>query len=87
MKCKVFCDKNVFTTIDAFNTWAKGKALTREVIIHTLYVPATATLSDTLCIVVYHPEDPQWDKTETKAAKDCMTGVIHALHEQDSGVT
>jgi hypothetical protein len=76
MKCKVFCDRNVFRTVDSFNEWAKGKALTREVIIHTLYVPATQTLTDTLCIVVYHPEDKYWDATPRQ-----LTAPIHETPE------
>jgi hypothetical protein len=87
MKCKIFWGKPM-EAVDTFNKWAKGKALTREVLIHEqiIYVPDDGN-RQILMIIVYHPEDPQWDTTDIQAAKDCLTGVIHVLQEQDSGVT
>ena len=69
MKCKIFIGK-WYDAQDSFNAWAKGKALTREVLIHTIPLSKEPTLIDSwIAIVVYHPEDPQWDKTEPQADK------------------
>ena len=49
-----------------FNEWAKGKALTRNVIIHTIPFPAPAEgVSDYMAIVIYHPEG-LWPEEEEK---------------------
>ena len=63
MKCKIFWGKPM-EAVDAFNKWAKGKALTREVLIHEqiIYIPDDGN-TQILLIIVYHPEDPQWDAT------------------------
>jgi len=65
MKCKIFIG-TWYEAQDAFNQWAKGKALTRDVLIHEqLYTHSAGTEAPYLMIIVYHPEDPHWDKTET----------------------
>jgi hypothetical protein len=63
MQCKIFCGE-WFEAQDAFNEWAKGKALTKQVIIHTIYTPVKGTQGIKYCvaIVVYHPEDEVWQK-------------------------
>jgi len=73
MKIKVFVGE-WYETMDAFNKWAKGKALTREVLIqtHANYVLTGAGYTHFLDIVVIHPEDPYWDKTEPT-----LTAPIH----------
>jgi len=64
MKCKIFYG-TWYEAQDAFNKWAKGKALTREVLIHTLPNLSKLAVEDPeIIIVVYHPEDEYWDKTE-----------------------
>jgi hypothetical protein len=64
MKVKMFYGK-VQDINDAFNSWAKGKGLTRDVIIHTVAFPAVAYGQyDTIAIVVYYPEGSPFD-TET----------------------
>jgi hypothetical protein len=68
MKCKIFTGK-WYEAQDAFNQWAKGKALTREVLIHEQIVPhVLGEHEPRLMIVVYHPEDPHWDETPQKPA-------------------
>jgi hypothetical protein len=53
--------------MDAFNKWAKGKALTRDVLIHTVHTNVMYDTGETqIAIVVYHPEDPFWDATQDK---------------------
>ena len=66
MKCKIFAGR-WYEVQDMFNQWAKGKALTREVLIQTqhIYVSEHPT-EHYLVIVVIHPDDPFWDKTETQ---------------------
>jgi hypothetical protein len=64
MKLKVFYG-TMDEAVESFNKWAKGKKLTREVIIHTLAFPTPDTnVPDYFAIMVFHPEDPEWDKTE-----------------------
>ena len=49
-----------------FNTWAKGKALSRNVIIHTVAYPAPeGGISDYMAIAVYYPEG-LWPEEEEK---------------------
>lgn len=60
MKAKVFYD------IESFNRWAKGKALTRNVIIHTLTWRQLTPEDSGFAIVVYHPEDPMWEKVNVE---------------------
>lgn len=64
MKCKVFwgCMKEA---IDAFNKWAKGKQLNREVIIHEhIYASEESERRVSIIIFVYHPEGKEWDATD-----------------------
>jgi len=64
MKMKVFLGR-WYDAIDNFNKWAKGKQLNRDVIIQTHILPyAEVPFTDILYIVVIHPEDPFWDKTQ-----------------------
>jgi len=66
MKIKVFIGE-WYEAQDAFNKWAKGKALTKEVIIHT-HIEAFYELgkyAPKMTITVIHPEDPFWDATQT----------------------
>jgi len=63
MKMKVFVGK-VHDVEVIFNNWAKGKALTREVLIHTHPLPPLRQGGDDwLAVIVIHPEDPYWDTT------------------------
>jgi len=63
MKCKVFTGP-WNQTQDAFNNWAKGKALTKDIIIHShayvMYKPNTE-YSVYVTIVVFYPEAQPWD--------------------------
>ena len=71
MKLKIFYG-SVTQAIDAFNKWAKGKNLTREVIIHEQMAQRTVELGfaePVLMIFVYHPEGAIWDSTEDQPIK------------------
>lgn len=69
MKCKIFWGC-VAEAQDAFNKWAKGKQLNREVIIQTQVaerITSCEATSPSLIIIVFHPEGTEWDKTEAQA--------------------
>ena len=81
MKCKVFTG-TWFEAQDAFNQWAKGKALSRDVIIHTIPLhSAYQSHQQFVAIFVYHPEGQEWDKTETTHTKEDMIEQHIAGHE------
>lgn len=65
MKCRIFSGP-WNQTQDAFNRWAKGKALTKEVIIHTqaTVVYKANEYSVYVTITVYHPEHVSWDAVQ-----------------------
>ena len=64
MKMKVF-EGIWYEAMDAFNKWAKGKQLNRDVIIQThLSYDIHMELKPRLTIIVIHPEDPVWDSTQ-----------------------
>lgn len=66
MKCKIFIGE-YYEAEEAFNVWAKGKPLTKEVLIHEQIAYAHNNSSNPLLlIIVYHPDDAFWDKTPTK---------------------
>ena len=46
-----------------FNEWAKGKALSRNVIIHTCYSEGTPSMQGAVIIAVYYP-DGLWPEEE-----------------------
>jgi hypothetical protein len=47
----------------AFNSWAKGKALTKDIIIHTsMHYIYAREMTVKLSIVVLYPEGSVWDK-------------------------
>ena len=57
MQCKVFTGP-WNQAMDAFNSWAKGKILYKDVLIHShsLIVYKAGQYSEHLTIVVYHPD-------------------------------
>jgi len=61
VKCKIFY--GIPITVEAqFNEWAKGKALTRDIIIHTIPFPVEhGGLRDFIAIIIYYPEGSIWD--------------------------
>lgn len=66
MKCKTFTGSPEMAAT-LFNMWAKGKTLTRDIIIHTQVterIEGCNSTSPTLMIIVFHPEDSQWDTPE-----------------------
>jgi len=74
MKCRIFSGP-WNQTQDSFNNWAKGKALTKEIIIHTAATPIYKAneYSVYVTIAVYYPEDSVWDTPTDKweqAVKD-----------------
>jgi hypothetical protein len=66
MKCKIFWGR-CYEAQDAFNRWAEGKALSRDVLIHTIPMPHGGVgHQDYIAIVVFHPESAYWDSTKNK---------------------
>ena len=65
MKVKIFYGIPE-TVEEEFNEWAKGKALSRNVIIHTSAYPTGQTgIYDAVIIAVYYPEG-LWPEEEEK---------------------
>jgi hypothetical protein len=65
MKVKIFYG-TLESVQKAFNQWAKGKALSRNIIIHSAAYPAySQDVPDLFAIFVYYPEGSQFD-TESK---------------------
>ena len=63
MKVKIFYG-DIEDVQNEFNEWAKGKALTRNIIIHTVAYPTPeAGAKDYIAITVYYPE---WIEEETE---------------------
>jgi len=63
MKCKIF-EGTWYEAQDAFNQWAKGKRLTKDVIIHThVTQQGLKHIEARIAIIVFHPDTPEWDKT------------------------
>jgi hypothetical protein len=87
MKCKIFIG-TWYDAQDAFNKWAKGKTLGKDVIIHT-HVSQDAGLFDNvrLSIVVIHPEDARWDKTEPQPTPPEYTAIEDKQDAIELGVT
>lgn len=62
MKCLIFCGSDPLRAVDAYNKWAEGKMLGRDVIIHSHVIPEHKELISTLAIVVFFDENrhPDW---------------------------
>lgn len=87
MKCKIFIG-NWYEVQDLFNAWAKGKVLTREVLIHEQVMNTHDAQDNTImAIIVYHPEDPYWDKTEPEATIPVMNVPILQTRVEEIKVT
>ena len=66
MKCTIFIGE-WYDVIEAFNDWAKGKALTREVIIQSHATHDQEHRYETqFAIFVFHPDDYHWNSTLEK---------------------
>ena len=64
MKVKIFYGKPEKVQ-EAFNEWAKGKALNRNIIIHTIaYTAPDIGTEDYIAIIVYYPEWIEEQKEE-----------------------
>jgi hypothetical protein len=87
MKCKIFVGRR-YEVQDLFNAWAKGKALTKDVIIHTIHTNVIYHEGETqIAIIVYHPEDPQWDTTPPKPAVPVHEVLINGVKVKNVQVT
>jgi len=76
MRCKTFVG-DWYDAQDAFNKWAKGKELTKNVIIHTHTFPSTLDpYSVRMAIIVIHPDTPEWNRTEPE-----ITAPVHTKPE------
>jgi len=87
MKAKVF-DGSMMQAIDAFNKWAKGKALMKDVIIQShlsTYINNPEAVYMT--IIVFHPETPYWDKTEPQPTPPEYTAIEDKQDAIELGVT
>lgn len=70
MICLMFSGVTAYNCIDAYNKWARGKPLARDVIIHTLVLQPHGEFGGSLVIAVYFDEvqHPEWvGKNDTKA--------------------
>ena len=92
MKVKIFWGC-VAEAQDAFNKWAEGKALSRDVIIHELVIRQASDLERaSIAIIVYHPEGAIWDSTKSKPISRVQpeankgTGLEHKDEPQPSYV-
>jgi len=64
MKVKIFYG-TIKSVTEAFNRWAKGKALTKNIIIHSVAFPAPSEgTTDLFAIFVYYPEWIEEEKEE-----------------------
>jgi len=65
MKMRIFYDEPAVAQAK-FNQWAEGKALTRDVIIHTHALSVgTGLLDGRILIVVITPEGAVWNSTKS----------------------
>jgi hypothetical protein len=71
MKCKTFSG-SLGEVEYAFNAWAKGKLLTRDIIIHSYVTSDVSRTYDVDCtIIVFYPEGSLWDEEpETPKQQD-----------------
>ena len=61
MQCKIFYGEKD-SVEEAFNDWAKGKELSKDVIIHTFaHASGKYAARDFVLIAVYYPEKSQFD--------------------------
>jgi len=67
-----------YDAMGEFNAWAKGKALTKEVIIHTHVIPNRSweSTEERVLIIVIHPEGQPWEQTEPQ-----LTAPVHIKPE------
>lgn len=62
MKAKIFIGEPA-VAVDLFNKYCEGKALQKDVIVHTVVVqPGTEDMLAEIAILVYHPN--HWDKNK-----------------------
>ena len=78
MKCTIFRGHYLEAQED-FNRWAKGKNLTRDVIIHeqVLFSHEEPSIAH-LLIIVYHPEGKEWDTTAPDPFPPILTKTIES---------
>ena len=87
MKCKVFIG-SYLTAQDAFNAWAKGKMLTRDVIIHEQVMYPREEAPDTqLLIIVYHPDGKEWDATPRTLSAPIHDKPVEHIKESEIVIT
>ena len=66
MKVKIFYGRKEEVE-KRFNKWAKGKALSRNIIIHSVISPAPGIGAvDLFAIFIYYPEGSQFDTEEAE---------------------
>ena len=57
MRCLIFAGETALKTVDAYNGWAKDKAIGRDVIIHSHIVQPGIDLDGALVILVFFDEN------------------------------
>lgn len=62
MRCLIFAGETALKTVDAFNSWARDKALFKDVIVHSHIVQPGIDLDGALVILVFFDENlhPSW---------------------------
>lgn len=84
MKTKTFTG-NIGEVEVAFNNWAKGKALNKDIIIHTsVHYIYTREMTVKLSIVVLYPEGSIWDKEPEQ--QKMPTVVTQTIEDVDRAV-
>jgi len=64
MKCKIFIG-TWSEAQNAFNDWAKDKALAKDIIIHEIVLGQCYAIERAkIAIIIYHPNNAYWDRTE-----------------------
>lgn len=87
MKCKVFVGR-WYDAQDAFNVWAKGKMLTRDVLIQTQHIyVAESPQEHFLAIIVFHPEGKEWDATSKTLSAPIHDKPVEHIKESEIVIT
>jgi hypothetical protein len=85
MKIKTFSGEAGEVEV-AFNNWAKGKALNKDIIIHTsVHHIFDKRMITKLSIVVLYPEGSRWDTEPEQPFKLFTDAEKELLQDKDTG--
>lgn len=81
MKCLIFCGGNALEVVARYNSWAKGKYLSKDVIIHSHVVPPEeGNFASTIAILVFFDEKLHDDWiAKVHTAKDMVNQHIKGV--------